>query len=158
MLSGRTMNYKGEIMMNDQLIKTEMLREMGWYIGEGVEERRSFFGKAKGKTITEQLQVNQNKQYISKQLIEIFALSPSRLDREMKYISNERWNASAAIGLASGKRIFCFPWLDDSVNEIIRARLQLCSNVLKKNNCILIIPIQSESIVEGFADEIIYLK
>jgi len=108
-------------------------------------------------TIREQLESSLSSRYSVDELMDLFELAPSRMDRTIKFISNERWNASTAIGLANGKRIFCFPWLEDSVKIIIRERLRLCSEIIENNKCMMIIPVQSASIVEDFVDEIIYI-
>ncbi|EFM08679.1 hypothetical protein PaecuDRAFT_4473 [Paenibacillus curdlanolyticus YK9] len=150
LLSGRVRSYRGHIFINNNRCDTMTLQQAGWYVGEGTAEN---------KTIREQLEsAPPSVHTTTSQLIDRFELSESRLDREMRYISNERWNASTAIGMAFGKSIYCFPWLDDTVKEIIRARLKHCSAVLKQNNHILIIPAHSTSIIEEFADEIVYLN
>lgn len=158
LLAGKTTKYKGSIILNDRLIDGGLLNKIGWYVGEGLKGRERFLRKTIELTIREQLQNSQTRLFSSDQLIDLLQLSESRLDRDINHISNERWNASTAIGLANGKHIFCFPWLDDKVKQLVSARLETCSSVLKQQNCILIIPVQSSSIVEDFADEIIYIS
>lgn len=109
-------------------------------------------------TIREQLESAASSNYSVSELVDLFGLAPTRMDRVMRYISNERWNASTAIGLTYGKRIFCFPWLEDSIKNLISYRVQYCCEFLKQNNCISVVPVHSNSIVEDFADEIIVLK
>jgi ABC-type dipeptide/oligopeptide/nickel transport system ATPase subunit len=50
--------------------------------------------------------------------VQHFHLTPERYQRPMYQLSNEGWRASCAIGLANGRRIFCFPYLrPDFINE-----------------------------------------
>ncbi|MNI18859.1 hypothetical protein D3C73_722790 [compost metagenome] len=142
--------------MNNALSNYTILRTSGWYIGEGLLIR-NMFGFYRKMTIREQLARYNSSSYTIDELIDLFELSPSRLDREMKYISNERWNASTAIGLANGKLVFAFPWLDDIWKDAIKVRIRHCSRILKQNNCIVIIPTTNLYLIEDIVDEIIYL-
>ncbi|MWC31233.1 hypothetical protein [Paenibacillus sp. MMS18-CY102] len=158
LLSGKVQTKSGNILINNKINEAHVFQPIGWYVGEdGKSSFASRLGMKKQKTIREQLENAPPGNYSTEQLITLFGLSASRLEREINYISNERWNASTAIGLAYGKRIFCFPWLEDDMKGIIRARLKLCSSILKQNKSILIIPVQSDSIVEQFVDEIVYI-
>ncbi|GAB6988155.1 hypothetical protein [Paenibacillus pini] len=108
-------------------------------------------------TIREQLERATSNHFSMSELIYLLELSPSRLDREMKHISNERWNASIAIGMGQGKRIFCFPWLNHVWKDALKVRLEHCSGVLKQLNCILLIPTHSPTIIEDIVDEMIFI-
>ena len=157
MLSARVRKYKGRIFINQEMAHSNDLLSYGWYVGEGVRAKNSF-GLERKLTVREQLISCESSDFTIEKLVDLFELSPSRLDRELKYISNERWNASAAIGLAHGKQIYCFPWMDDTWKEAIKVRLSHCSEILKENNCLVIIPTPSLQIVEDFVNEVIYLK
>lgn len=156
LLAGRVRSYKGNIYINRELLHSRMLGKYGWYVGEEMQERTltSFFRQ---KTVREQLESCNLDSSVVDRLIDMFELSPSRLDRQIKYISNERWNASAAIGLGLGRQVFCFPWLDDMWKSAIRERLRHCSEILRQNNCIVIIPTSNLQIINDFVDEIVYL-
>ncbi|GIO86407.1 hypothetical protein J25TS5_33390 [Paenibacillus faecis] len=157
LLSAKVSNYTGRIFINQEMAHSKDLLSYGWYIGEGVRAKNNF-GLVRKLTVREQLISCELSAFTIEKLVDLFELSPSRLDRELKYISNERWNASAAIGLAHGKQIYCFPWMDDMWKEVIKVRLRHCSEVLKQNNCLVIIPTPSLQIVKDFVDEVIYLK
>jgi len=154
LLSGKTKRYKGLVNIDGNSVSQQFLKLHGWYVGEGLPKKNIL---SKEMTIREQLESSLSSRYSINELINLFELAPSRMDRTIKFISNERWNASTAIGLVHGKRIFCFPWLEDSIKNLIRGRLRLCSEIIKNNNCMMIIPVQSASIVEEFVDEIIYI-
>lgn len=156
LLAGRARNYKGNIYLDRELANSHMLLSYGWYVGEGLQDK-NMFGLHRNMTIREQLASCDLSDYTMDKLIDLFELSSSRLDRPMKFISNERWNASTAIGLANGKQIFCFPLLDDTWKDAIKVRLRHCSEILKQNNCLVIIPSPSLHIIEDFVDEVVYV-
>ncbi|MEK5236063.1 hypothetical protein NST99_10230 [Paenibacillus sp. FSL L8-0470] len=102
LLSGNCKKFQGDILINDRLVERNLLYTKGWYVGEGL--KGGLFKRQ--LTVREQLERGISVDYTVDELIDSFELSPSRLDREIRYISNERWNASAAIGLAHGKQVF----------------------------------------------------
>ncbi|ULO04869.1 ATP-binding cassette domain-containing protein [Paenibacillus sp. 19GGS1-52] len=156
LMSGRANRYYGKISIDGNKIDNIQMGSYGWYIGDEVHSNASLFKKS--MTVREQLEMGTSELHTVDKLIETFELAPSRLDRSMKHISNERWNASVAIGLAHEKQVFCFPWLDDMWKNAIIARLTLCSTILKQNDCILLIPVHNICNIENFIDDIVYLK
>ncbi|WP_405116037.1 hypothetical protein MHH28_14510 [Paenibacillus sp. FSL K6-1217] len=156
LLSGREQRYSGDIIIDGNKIERDKLNIYGWYVGEGIQSKVPLYKKS--LTVREQLELGTSKRHGVKDLIDAFELAPSRLDREIKHISNERWNASIAIGLAHEKQVFCFPWLNDMWKEALIARLAHCSKLLKQYNCIFLIPVQSLTNIESCIDEVVYLK
>ncbi|MCE3202637.1 hypothetical protein [Paenibacillus sonchi] len=156
LLSGREKGYKGVISIDGNKIERGLLGSFGWYVGEGIQSKAPFYKKS--LTVREQLEIGTSEEHTVDKLIKAFELAPSRLDRDMKHISNERWNASIAIGLAHEKQVFCFPWLNDMWKNAILARLAHCSTILKQNKCILLIPVQNILNIENFIDDVVYLK
>lgn len=127
------------------------------YVGD-IIYNRSFFGIKKYPTVNQLLHHNVVlPNSVIQNLVTQLELSPSRIDRPLQYISNERWNASVAIGLALGKSVFCFPLLDSMWKERLRIRLQTCCEVLREFNCITVIPSNDESIIGEIADEMLYV-
>ncbi|BBH19479.1 hypothetical protein Back11_08240 [Paenibacillus baekrokdamisoli] len=158
LLSGKTKGFTGDIYINDTRITSDSLSSYGgWYLGEGVTRKKNIFGFKRELTVREQIECAPSNQYSLEELIQLFDLSLTRIERAFRYISNERWNASTAIGLIYGKQIFCFPYIKDDVKDIIWYRLKYNSAIIKQHKGITIIPVQSASIVEEFVDEIIYL-
>lgn len=93
-------------------------------------------------------------------IIEDFGLTPGRLHCGLS--TNcfwEKWRASLAIGYASNKSIFCFPWM----NTLVFFDCLYCSAVfqlfkrLKKEGAIIILPTSRKENVEGFVDEVIQI-
>lgn len=155
LLSGREQKFSGWITINGKKMERGTLDSYGWYVGEGIQSSTLWYNKK--LTIREQLELGTTKEHSVNELIRVLELAPSRLDREIRHISNERWNASIAIGLAHEKQVFCFPWLSDMWKEALTARLIHCSNVLRQYNRILIIPVENTSKLEDCIDEFVYL-
>lgn len=157
LLAGKVRNYGGDIFVNSKIGNLQLLKKVGWQVGEGIQEKplSRFFRQ---RTIREQLVSCNENGYTEEGLIEAFELSPSRLDRKIKYISNERWNASSAIGLGLGKQVFCFPLFDEMWKETIKVRLKHCSEILIQEGCIVILPTTSLSLIDDFVHDVVYLK
>lgn len=155
LLAGKVKKYMGIIRINGLIADAKLLRSNSIYVGEGLHSKRWFLGGSK-KTIRQLLEEGSNS-YSVGELIETLELSHSRLDRSIRQISNERWNASVAIGLAHSRQIFCFPWFDTEWKKINHARLKHCAEVLRSNNKMMIIPSDSVQYIEKIVDQIIYL-
>ncbi|MEC0248175.1 hypothetical protein P4H65_20470 [Paenibacillus chitinolyticus] len=150
-LAGREKAQSGSLFFNNVLATDQsVLAEYGCYVGEGATSRKMFGGN----TIRQQIEagLKQNKKFSFNELVELFELSSSRLDRKMEHISNERWNASIAIGLAHGKTIFCFPWLNTAWINSLRNRIIPSVKILKDHGAIVIIPTAKTETLNNIAD------
>lgn len=156
-LAGNSSSYSGSISINGTVADTTILRENGWYVGERLK-RRGILGISKSLTVLQELEREEPNAESINNWIEQLELSSTRLGRPIEHISNERWNASVAIGLAQGRSVFCFPWFGQEWKEILRVRLATCAELLKKQGCIMIIPSDSPLIIDSFVDEFIYLN
>ena len=73
--------------------------------------------------------------------VQYFHLTPERYQRRMHQLSNEGWRASCAIGLANGRRIFCFPYLrPDFINEYLDLWLKEMLDLLKRTGALVLVP------------------
>jgi ABC-type multidrug transport system ATPase subunit len=157
LLSGKAQPATGEIYWNGELAAFSLFRELGWYVGELLYSRNKW-GLKTYPTVQELIAQGENRtQYDVAGIVDELELSPSRLNRPMPYISNERWNATVAIGLVHDKKLFCFPWLDHSWKERMESRLERCSSVLRRSNAITIIPSNDTTSLTNIVDEFIYL-
>lgn len=126
----------------------------GWFMGEG------FPGLNQSAKKDIELALKESHSTLSLQdVIQEFSLSEDRLGLSIKKYSGECWRASAAIGYAGKKRIFCFPWMDTAFLErcLFTAYFYYVDK-LKERGCTIIIPGPSRKILEGMTDEIIELK
>ncbi|SEG78735.1 hypothetical protein [Paenibacillus sp. UNC499MF] len=150
-LTGREKEQSGTLFLNNVLAAdSSVLAGYGCYVGEGVISRNLFGGRTVRQQIEEGLK--QNNAFTLNELVEWFELSSSRLDRKLEHISNERWNASIAIGLAHGKTIFCFPWLNTAWIQSLRSRIAASVRILKDQGAIIIIPTAKREALNQLAD------
>lgn len=71
---------------------------------------------------------------------ELFLIDPDRFNRPVSEAGNERFRCVAAVGYASGKSVFCFPWLSRKQVDYFGNNLFAVCEVLAKANKIVVIP------------------
>ncbi len=93
------------------------------------------------------------------ELAEKFLLTPERFDRKFRYLSGERWRASAAYGYAMEKKIFYAPY------ETSNFYYRMCQSSLLKPlreltsaGALVLLPVGSDEFLKHIADEVIYLN
>ncbi len=146
-----------KIYFDDLEINPSDIGEIGWYIGreiysKGIIKKEISVRKALNHA------VSQYHRYENiNDIIEEFGLQERRLDYGLSNYSYERWRASLAIGYASYKVIYCFPWLNSHLfyNWIICSSVFRFFRKLKDEGNIIILPTSRRDNVAGFVDEII---
>ncbi|WP_337099313.1 hypothetical protein [Paenibacillus sp. YIM B09110] len=159
LLAGRVKQDSGYVFANkgSMLIQAQ-LKQSSCYVGD-IIYRRNRFGMKYYPTVRQLLEEDPKmKEEAIRSVVEELELSTSRMDRPLHQISNERWNATVAIGLAQGKSIFCFPYLNNDWKEQLSVRLETCGKVLRRNQSIMIIPSDSDSFISDVMDEMIVLE
>lgn len=151
-LSGRKGICEEEItVFGRKYSKGETVKE-GWFIGEGIQ--------GKNKSVAREIRIALNRSWLGlsvKDVAEKFSLTKDGLKCKVKECGWEGWRASAAIGYAMGKQIFCFPWLYTRILMDIVAKTGYFSYVeeLKKKEAIVIVSASHRGILEEITDEII---
>ncbi len=84
-----------------------------------------------------------------------FELSDERFDRDIRFVSNEIWQISIAIGYAEERSVFIFP-LIDSKNANTLNRLNSIIEELKHNKKTVIIPVMNKEDICIKYDAILY--
>lgn len=89
-------------------------------------------------------------------IIERFYLTPDRYRRKLSQLSNEAWRASCAIGFTNGRRIFCFPSVENSfLKEYGQLWLERLLAFLKSIGALILIPTQTATGITNLCDEIV---
>lgn len=159
-ITGNTNFYGGKIYIDGSEKTILDLINISWYVGNDIYglKRNGFFPprpKIKRRTIKEQIE-----QGVSERLTvsdystiqEMFQISNERIERNIAFLSGERWKASAAIGYAYGKQIFCFPWMNSKDFEHLKEQLTNIVNVLLDADCIVIMPTTKAENIEKVSD------
>lgn len=153
LLSGRVKIIDEKIcIFGHEYEKGQMVNE-GWFVGEG------FPGLNKSvKMELERALKSSNNTLSEKEVIEEFGLTVDRMCLPINKYSGESWRASAAIGYANKKKIFCYPWLDSVyLQHVLFTAYFFYVNKLKQKGCTIIIPAGNKRILEQMTDEVIQL-
>lgn len=164
-ITGNTNFYSGKIFVDNEEVSIEYLNKNSWYIGNdraNINKHRLFKRKTKINKDTIKAQIlkgiNDSKCNLEYEEIKrLFKISDERVDRNIRYVSGERWKASAAIGYANRKKIFCYPWLNSKDIELLHDQIKQTVDVLLKSGCIVIIPTTKKENIEGISSQI-YLE
>ncbi len=160
-ITGNTNFYEGKIYI-DGIEKTiKDVVDISWYIGSDLyKHRTNVFSinrpKINKNTIKEQIEygVRCKKTDTDFPTIQkMFDISSERIDRNIKFVSGERWKASAAIGYANGKKIFCYPWMNSKDIEHLKEQLSHTVKLLLDADCIVIIPTTKEENIKKISDK-----
>lgn len=136
------------------------VKQAGWYVGKVLYSenliRKEMSIKKALKCAIKKYQKYEN----IDDIIDEFALSPDRLDYSLSKNCNwERWRASLAIGYASNKTVFCFPWMNtlEFYDCLYNSSVFRFFKKLRNEGAIIILPTSRKENVAGIADEIIQI-
>ena len=153
--------YEGEIFIDETKSTITDLINISWYIGDGLPEKvkKGLFHSKNSinrNSIKEQIEYGvrfrrQDSDYAS--IKELFEVSSERINRNIEFVGGERWKASAAIGYANGRNIFCYPWMNTKDIENIREQLTKTIKCLVDEGCIVIFPTTKEENIKKIYSE-----
>lgn len=166
-ITGNTEFYEGIFYLDGIKKNIKDIVDISWYVGNDMyqnEKKRMLYAKNKinKRTIKEQIEYGISCQKISMDfdtIRELFEISSERVNRNIEFVSGERWKASAAIGFANGKKIFCYPWMNTKDINHFENQLTKTIEVLIKYDCIVIIPTTKMDNIKKISENghIIYL-
>lgn len=150
-----------KIALDGRDITFNELNELCYYIAQN---EYSFFRRFFRINVKDILKTSLRKgktNFTYSQIINIFNLKETYLNRPFCALSHNRWIYSCAIGFALGKKVFCFPWL---INNEIKSqvyRFSLLSDVAQKYDLIFLLPTENIDVfsdLETDSDKFIYLS
>lgn len=65
-----------------------------------------------------------------------------RFERPWRYLGNNKWVCSAALGIAEGREYFCLPWMHTSVMDYQEYRNNQIFQAMKKIGGNIILPVE----------------
>lgn len=141
-LTGRKDKYggidKGKIEVNGELADKKLLSSLACYVGEDGRVSK-FFGirnPSVYKLIKKGVCKTKNEK-TADDIVDMFKLTSTRIHRPMRYISGEKFRASAAIGFANKKSLYCFPWMNVDMLYRIKGHIELLYKPLKESGAII---------------------
>ncbi|MDG0810634.1 P-loop NTPase family protein [Cohnella rhizosphaerae] len=131
-LAGRHKPLSGEVLADDKKQEFTLFKQLGWYLGDDNYKddmkTKNIFAKSVHAQIIKGIKKNGGNY---QEILDVFKLTDNRIKRKISHIGNERWNASAAIGYAHSRQIFCFPWLSSGWLLRHKARFQIFFRIFK---------------------------
>jgi hypothetical protein len=155
-IGGRCSEYEGSIQLNGKNVGCSELLAISCFVSE-----YSFLDEYPDKKILSARDAisnalaSSNAPYTVDEIKRIFALSEERFDRDIWYVSGEIWRISIAVGFASAKDVFCFPWVNE--REIDQVYLSALS-ILKKHSKLILIPSSQERSLKKICDHTILFR
>lgn len=91
--------------------------------------------------------------YSAEEVLNIFTIPEFLWDRKLLHTGSRLWKCQAAIGFAENRPIFCFPWMSRRrLDPLIVFVNQICSELKKRGNPILVMPVSKAEMVADLAD------
>lgn len=160
LIAGRITAINEKAFFNNREIIFSEIQNQAWYVGKN--EYSTFPIKREisaRKAINKAIEKYGRYKNVN-DLIEQFGLTEGRLNYKLSNYSGEKWRVSLAIGYASKKEIFCFPWM----NTAYFNHIMLSSSVyrffkkMKAEDLIIILPTSRKENVKGFVDTVIEIN
>lgn len=146
-----------KIYFDDVEVKPSDIGEISWYVGAPIYSQGFIKKEMSVKEALEYAVLRYSRYENLGDIVSEFGLETNRWNKKLTIYSYERWRASLAIGYASYKIVYCFPWLDTSsfYNWVINSSVFRFFRRLRDEGNILILPTIRRVNVEGFVDEVI---
>lgn len=116
----------------------------GWYLVDNPILNKIPYKYSNPKRMIEhEIRKNKNKCSYS-DILELLNIEEyyERFDRSWRYLGNNKWICSVALGIARGKRFFLMPWMYKSVLEYQEYRNKQIYNAIKKVGGIVVFPVE----------------
>jgi len=150
--------YVSRFYLDDKEVSLAYIQSISCHLGHHNKNRFATCNKSARRQLTKAIKKGTSK-YTFDELQEMFGLSDVRLDRPLYKTSREAWRITAAIGLAQGKKIFCFPWKSNSYIEGgVLIALELLAGIVKKEGGLLLMPLENDELVKHFVDGVVDLS
>ena len=159
-VGGALRQTRGEIFLDEQIYPQSQRQQQSWLIRHHDIKRFGLFSMSVKAQIEAGLR-HANPYHLSlEELKDLFRLT-SRITRPVAQLSAEAWSASCAIGLAHGKRVFCFPslkhWRPGLIDEYRHLWFEDHIRHLTARNCLVLIPAPVTDHSHAVVDEIVRL-
>jgi hypothetical protein len=154
LLGGRIRFESVRVLCNDTPITQNDLYNVAW----NLEPLSDNYGKKIVRKSIEKALISSASKENFQNISDRFLLTPERYDRKFIHLSGERWKASAALGYASGKKIFFAPYkTSEFYCQMCQSGLLKVLDELKKYSALIVLPAGSDKFMKHIADEIIYI-
>jgi hypothetical protein len=155
-IAGEVNQSEGEIICNDKEMTKSERRKISQLVGLDAFDFHTIGERTIEKQIIKGLKETKNKNANSLEEIRmLFDMPKEKIDRTIEHVSAMRYRASMAIGYAYNKIIYCFPWMQPYHLECFQNWIGRSIDILKKKDCIVIIPTNNNEKINYLFDEVI---
>ncbi|HEX2619028.1 MAG TPA: hypothetical protein VHL11_02745 [Phototrophicaceae bacterium] len=143
-----------------RLNETNYLLKDAWGVRESEIKRWGFGNQPVEYQIKTGLKSNARSHLTTEdEIMKRFHLTPERYKRPLHQLSHEAWRASCAIGYASGKKIFCFPYLSgDFINTYYDLWLKDLIDLLRDTGALVLVPADLADTLRNLCDVNVSLR
>jgi hypothetical protein len=165
---GETLNWiiAGQISEDSGLIEKDNIyfhrkdrKKEVWFVRESTV--RPYIFSFREPSVKDQIQYGlktfKNQSFTDEQsVIKIFKLTPERYQRPLRVLSTEKWRASCAIGFVNGKRIFCFPYMEERfIEDYYDSWLKEMIDFLARSGALVLIPTAITDVTRKLCDRVV---
>lgn len=155
LICGMLKQQQGRVLCDGALVSSDQLRCRSWLVRSDEIKRFGMFSQSVKSQIKYGIQQGAS-EFTEQDIIRRFKLTPERTNRHLHKLSSEAYSASSAIGLANGRKIFCFPPLrKDFVEEYGDLWFKDIIRFLVHENALVLIPMPPTVNSHGICDEVV---
>ncbi|MBQ8194784.1 MAG: hypothetical protein IJZ47_05395 [Oscillospiraceae bacterium] len=155
LLGGKVDFQNVKIYCNDHLLSQDELNNAAW----DLEPYGTSYGNKTVRRSIEKALLHNSCEETFQTIADRFLLTPERYDRKFKWLSGERWRASAAFGYAQNKKVFYAPYNPSNFYyQMCQSGLLKALRELTDHGAVVILPTGSDEFIKHIADEVIFLN
>lgn len=160
LLSNTILLEQEKVYIDDVEVGASEIERFGWYVGKVLYSRRPLKKELSCRQALEHAIKKYHRYKEIDDIVEEFHLTPNRLDYGLsRNCEWEKWRMSLAIGHASNKKVYCFPWMDTLYfyDCMYNSSVFRFFKKLIGEGAIIILPTSRKENVSGFVDKVIQI-
>ena len=158
LLSDNTSLINERIYIDDVEVDTSEIKKYGWYVGKALYSKGFMKKELSAKKALEYAIKKYHRYEKVEDIADEFHLALDKLNYGLsKNCEWEKWRTSLAIGYASNKKIYCFPWMDTMTfyDCMYNSSAFRFFKKLINEGAIIILPTSREENIRGLANDIV---
>lgn len=160
LISGRIAAIDEKVFFNNREMTFSEIQDRAWYVGKSEYSSFPIKREISARKAINKVIKKYGRYRNMNDLVDQFGLTKGRLNYKISSYSGEKWRVSLAIGYASRKEIFCFPWMNTAYfnHVMLSSSVYRFFKKMKEEKLIIILPTSRKENVEGFVDAIIEIN
>lgn len=161
LLSDNASLINERVYVDDVEVRATEIEKYGWYVGKTLYSKGFVKKELSAKKALEYAIEKYHRYENVEDIARDFHLALDKLHYGLsKNCEWEKWRASIAIGYASNKKIYCFPWMDTMTfyDCLYNSSVFRFFKKLMSEGAIIILPTSREENIRGFANNIIKIR